>query len=296
MEHRLPLVSVGMPTFNRPELLSLSLVKMRSQSYTNIEIIISDNCSDNLEVISVIDEHVQKDKRIVSFIQKENIGAANNFRFVLSKAKGEYFMWAADDDVYDKEFIEECMSLLLKDTTIKMAMTDIEAIDYYGRKYREVPSFSKFSGKASYINTLRYLFDHEFNGKANLIYSIYKKEVIERVVDRIDFNVWGADMILNLLSIIEANGILISAKVLLKKRNADYKAPAETPYFIDFEKHNKWADPKIFSVYSQNMRDQLIGTKYYWLAYIILKLRLIAYLINNALKKIRVTVASKFMA
>jgi hypothetical protein len=46
------------------------------------------------------------DSRIKYYRQDENKGAQFNFLFVLEKATGEYFMWAADDDLWDILFIE----------------------------------------------------------------------------------------------------------------------------------------------------------------------------------------------
>ncbi|MEL6166686.1 MAG: glycosyltransferase, partial [Cyanobacteria bacterium J06628_3] len=40
-----PLVSIIIPTYNRPEYLNLALASAVQQTYQNIEIIVSDNCS-----------------------------------------------------------------------------------------------------------------------------------------------------------------------------------------------------------------------------------------------------------
>ena len=90
------LVSIGVPTFNRPEQLRHCLDGLVKQTYPNLEIIISDNCSTLPEVALVAVEFCSRDNRITYFKQKSNIGAIKNFQYVLSRADGEYFMWAAD--------------------------------------------------------------------------------------------------------------------------------------------------------------------------------------------------------
>ena len=72
-----PLVSIGMPIFNgmRSNLkkninLEKSLQSILKQSYKNLEIIISDNCS-NDETINIIKKYLKKDKRIIFFKQKK---------------------------------------------------------------------------------------------------------------------------------------------------------------------------------------------------------------------------------
>ncbi|MCA6544957.1 MAG: glycosyltransferase, partial [Pseudanabaena sp. M074S1SP2A07QC] len=93
-----PLVSVGIPTYNRPNGLKRTLECITQQTYRNIEIIVSDNCSIDPNVEMVVKEFQSKDDRICYFRQLENKGAGANFLFVLKQSVGKYFMWAADDD------------------------------------------------------------------------------------------------------------------------------------------------------------------------------------------------------
>jgi glycosyltransferase involved in cell wall biosynthesis len=107
---RRPLVSVGIPTFNRPEGLRRTLGLICGQTYPNLEILISDNASPGPETEEVVREFAAADERIAYFRQPTNIGAIANFRFVLAKASGDYFMWAADDDEWDAKFVESCLA------------------------------------------------------------------------------------------------------------------------------------------------------------------------------------------
>lgn len=108
------LVSVGIPTYNRPEGLRSILDDICNQTYHNIEIIVSDNCSTEPKVKVILEEFSLKDSRIRFFIQSENKGSAFNFQFVLEKASGEYFMWAADDDSFADDFVNKCLNLFAK--------------------------------------------------------------------------------------------------------------------------------------------------------------------------------------
>ncbi len=105
-----PLVSVGIPTFNRPEGLRRTLGFICGQTYSNIEVIVSDNASPGTETEAAVREFSELDTRIRYFRQPSNIGPTENFRFVLESASGEYFMWAADDDEWDASFIETCLA------------------------------------------------------------------------------------------------------------------------------------------------------------------------------------------
>lgn len=99
-------ISVGIPTYNRADSLNRTLDCILNQSYKNLEIIISDNCSTDNKVEEIILSYASKDPRIVVCFQQENIGMMRNFNFVAKKATGSFFMWKADDDIIeDKDFI-----------------------------------------------------------------------------------------------------------------------------------------------------------------------------------------------
>ena len=78
-----PLVSVGVMTYNRPEGLRQTLECITTQTYPNLEIIVSDNCSDGQETHTVVRSFMDKDSRIRYYRQKTNLGACGNFKFVL---------------------------------------------------------------------------------------------------------------------------------------------------------------------------------------------------------------------
>ena len=104
-----PLVSIGIPTYNRPEGLRRTLVYIEEQTYGNLEIIISDNATPGESTQQVVQEFMAKDDRIRFFRQPINRGATFNFQFVLQQATGSFFMWAADDDEWEPNFIESCL-------------------------------------------------------------------------------------------------------------------------------------------------------------------------------------------
>ncbi len=134
MESTNPLVTVGIPTYNRPEGLKRTLDCISSQSYGNLEILVSDNCSTNPEVRPVLSMFSEKDKRVSYFIQPRNLSIVPNFQFLLDKAKGEYFMWAADDDFWDPDFIETCLKGMHEREDVAVCISDLKFIS----EHREV--------------------------------------------------------------------------------------------------------------------------------------------------------------
>ena len=125
-----PLVTIGMPTCNRAgSYLRQSLESAVNQTYPNIEIVVSDNCStdDTEAVVKKI-----KDSRIRYFKQTENIGPYKNFNFCLQQANGKYFLILSDDDLIDPDFINVCLKAANYSTGIGIIRTGIRIIDSQG--------------------------------------------------------------------------------------------------------------------------------------------------------------------
>ena len=105
MIKNIPKVSIGVPVYNAEKYLRKTLDALVSQSFSNIEIIISDNFSaDDSQDICL--EYSEKHSRIKYFRQTKNIGGWENFKFVLNQSEGEYFMWSAADDLRSLDFVE----------------------------------------------------------------------------------------------------------------------------------------------------------------------------------------------
>jgi glycosyltransferase involved in cell wall biosynthesis len=125
-----PLVSIGIPTYNRASsYLRYALRSAVDQTYKNIEIIVSDNCSqDNTE--SLVKEF--DDPRIRYYRQRENIGPLNNRNFCLEQTRGDYFVMLLDDDLIDDDFISTCMDAVRCHTEVGVILTGMREIDSRG--------------------------------------------------------------------------------------------------------------------------------------------------------------------
>jgi glycosyltransferase involved in cell wall biosynthesis len=113
-----PLVTIGMPikngfknNTNDQINLEKALSSVLNQSYKNLEIIISNNCSED-ETGSFLKKMSKKDNRIKYFDQKYEIPGSGNFDFVLKKATGKYFKWNCHDDIISHDFIEKNIEFL----------------------------------------------------------------------------------------------------------------------------------------------------------------------------------------
>lgn len=110
-----PMVTIGIPTYNRPALLRRAALSALAQRDASIEVVISDDASPNPEVAEVLTALATTDPRVRVLRQARNLGHAGNYQEVLEAAKGEYFMWLADDDWLDPRYVASCLAALLAD-------------------------------------------------------------------------------------------------------------------------------------------------------------------------------------
>ena len=112
-----PKLTIGMPVYNGELFIKKAIESVLAQTFTDFELIISNNSStDSTE--EICQDFVNKDNRIQLHTQEKNIGIHRNFNFLLSKAKGEYFAWAAVDDYLDNDFMEKNLKILESNTSV----------------------------------------------------------------------------------------------------------------------------------------------------------------------------------
>ena len=126
-----PCVSLGLPVFNGEKYLKQALDSILAQTYQDFEIIISDNAStDKTQQICL--KYAAEQKRIHYYRNKENIGASKNYNRVFLLSSGNYFKWAAHDDVLAPEYLQKCVSVLENDSSIILCHSKTACIDEKG--------------------------------------------------------------------------------------------------------------------------------------------------------------------
>ena len=135
------LVTIAIPTYNRADsYLRDALESALSQTYPNIEIIVSDNCSTD-GTGELVKNY--SDKRLKYIRHANNIGAINNFNFGVREAKGQYFLMLHDDDMIDSDFVQTCLSKANYSTDYGMIRTGIRIIDSEKKVIRETRNLAE---------------------------------------------------------------------------------------------------------------------------------------------------------
>jgi len=134
-----PRVSIGLPVYNGDAFLAAAIDTLLAQTFTDFELIISDNAStDGTEAICR--ERAARDPRVRYIRHDVNMGAMRNFNHVVELARGEYFKWAAHDDMHEPAYVERCVEALDRHADVVLACTKLIDIDDDGnRKHVDVP-------------------------------------------------------------------------------------------------------------------------------------------------------------
>lgn len=109
------LVTIGIPTYNRPRELERALHSALAQDHRELEVLVSDDASTDQSVRHVCERFEGADPRVRLVRQPRNLGHAGNYQWLLEAARGEYFMWLSDDDWIDPSYVTRCLGALQAD-------------------------------------------------------------------------------------------------------------------------------------------------------------------------------------
>ena len=116
-----PMVSIILPTFNRPLYLAQAIASAVRQRYGNLEIIVVND--GGCDVSSAVESF--NDPRIIFINRRENRGKAFSLNEALAVAKGKYIAYLDDDDVYYPHHIETLVNTLENRSDCGVAYTDL---------------------------------------------------------------------------------------------------------------------------------------------------------------------------
>jgi glycosyltransferase involved in cell wall biosynthesis len=187
-----PKISIGMPVYNGEKCIREALDALLAQTFTDFELIISDNASTD-DTGPICREYATRDARVRYIRQPENKGVFANFQFVLNEAVGEYFMWNAADDFRSKDCIEFYLSRIGNAGGVfstyalidrKNGSEDIAPIPILSTNQTRRESLKRFFVKNC----------------PSLCYGLYKRVVLKECMPREAFDWFDSYLILKVIS------------------------------------------------------------------------------------------------
>ena len=131
--------------YNGEEFLYKKLESVLAQTYTNFELIISNNGSTDL-TSKICKEFVDKDSRIKYFEHSKTEHPQWNFNFVLQKATAEYFVFTAADDIMNSEFISKIMNILIANPDSVGCMSRVKTYGEVMNNFKKINNILKKIG------------------------------------------------------------------------------------------------------------------------------------------------------
>ena len=170
MTARTASITIGVPVYNSAEFLRGSLECLRDQTFRDFEVLISDNASTD-ETARIAAEFAEKDSRFRLIRQDSNKGPVHNFYDVLKHARSPYFLWRADDDRSDLNYLEALHALLAANPDKDLAVAPIEVSDLDGARRRSF-GYLPGPGKGSPLRGLALL----FLSHTSWFYGLFRRE------------------------------------------------------------------------------------------------------------------------
>jgi len=220
-----PVVSIGLPVYNGAEFLSYALQSLLEQSFEDIEIIVSDNASTDA-TRAVVKDFCKKNPCISYFRHEKNVGAVANFEFVLKQATGEYFMWAACDDVWDPLWVETLLSGF-SEKSVVLSFGKLLVMNESGVVIRDSNTFSFSENRL--IRLVKYFWMEEYSGKACLVYGLFRTNFLLNRKSFADFNAGNYSDMLFVFNCINYGSVYINSSVVFYKRIPPSKG-GQTPF------------------------------------------------------------------
>jgi len=156
MSDYLPLVSVTIPCYRHGVLVQKAIDSVINQTYQNIEILISEDPSDN-ESTGFLKKY-KNDHRIKYLKNSSRVGMVKNYQILFNRIMGDLALNLDGDDYFiNRNFFERCVDEFLKDKNLVLSVSGIK-INKDGIEYDIYPNVSeevvKSSGKKYFLDSI----------------------------------------------------------------------------------------------------------------------------------------------
>ena len=170
------MITIGLPVYNGESYLEQTVQALLAQTYTDFELLISDNASTDATA-AIAKDFEEQDPRIRLLQSSSNQGAIENYLITLRASRRPFFKWAAHDDLCRPRFLEACLDALQGTPKAVVAFPRAEVIDAAGRFVSEVPARPDL-GANDPATRLEGISD--LNSDVHPIFGLMRREALDR--------------------------------------------------------------------------------------------------------------------
>jgi len=186
-------VTVGMPVYNAAACLGCTLAAMSAQTYSDMQVVVSDNASTD-DTAKIVQEWAAKDPRIIYRRQPENIGAMANFSWLIRNATSPWFMFAAHDDLWSPNYVDELVRAAEATPGMLLSVPRVKLVTPAGLETADYPFHESLAG-ATGLWRIFLLFRHVRSGWHYALYNQEAQLAAWEAVGRFG-HAWGNDFIM----------------------------------------------------------------------------------------------------
>jgi glycosyltransferase involved in cell wall biosynthesis len=175
-----PALSIGLAVRNGRDVVGRCIESVLSQDFTDIELVISDNVS-NDGTIATLEDYARRDRRIALRVNDVNIGSHENMRVVLEASRGTFFRWISADDWLEPGCLSACVRALEGDPSAIGVTTwfTIHTPDGSTRYEEYRGEFPTSPDSARRFERMLWFF-HAGDAKYDPVYGIYRRDQLLR--------------------------------------------------------------------------------------------------------------------
>jgi glycosyltransferase involved in cell wall biosynthesis len=173
-----PRLTIGIPVYNGVNTIKETLDCCAKLSGDLIQVVVSDNCSTD-GTFALVQSVSERCPNISVFRHEQNVGAANNFKFLLDGCRTEYFMWLGADDVCAPSLNLAAVERLFQQYPQAMAVSPFAMVGEVDAQVPDRGNRSLVNSRAE--NTLSFLLRPGVNSR---FYSIYRTERLRNLFAR----------------------------------------------------------------------------------------------------------------
>lgn len=160
MIQKKPRVSIGLPVFNGERFLEETLDSILAQTFSDFELIISDNASTD-KTREICERYTAQDERVKYFRSAQNLGVAPNYNRAFTLSSGEYFKWADYDDPLAPDFILRCVEVLDNHPEVAVCFPKAKFIDENGTFLNDYDPLPDTTSPEPHVRFGKLLLEHD---------------------------------------------------------------------------------------------------------------------------------------
>lgn len=175
-----PLVSVCMPIYNEERFIAETLESVLSQDYSNIEVVISENCSTD-STPEILACFAARDSRIRIIRTNMTILAGANGLQAFYNSNGQYYLLVAGHDRLEPGYIRKCFKLLHENPNVILAYSRAAFIDTQGRRVGICPGNIDTRGGDPVSRFFQVMWGVQYGYP---MYGLIRRDILEQVYNK----------------------------------------------------------------------------------------------------------------